>query len=438
MSVSIVSKVHYRLKKQGPFGLFIVSLIKCGVYLQRLGNRFEHGHVGLTTLPSTIKSHSFPGILEVIRQSYLPSKRAEIDETADFQDTIAWIVPHFSRGSGGHTTLFRFVSGLEKLGLKNKVYILNDMQTVLSGARLKEEICEYFSPIEGEVEVITAKDMARKADIVVCTSWQTAYAAKTWHARRKLYFVQDYEPFFSPVGSYYHFAEETYRMGFEFFTAGPWLLKKLKDSFLGTGDFFYLCPDRRVYHPRSEFTLPELKEHEAMDPQRKTFRIGLYNRASTPRRCVEIVWVALSILAEQDKDIIVFTFGDDENRKLPFPHKNLGILNHDELAEVYSFTDIVIAPSATNLSLLAREVMACGGVVVDLQGENTALELHDRNNAILVRPEVADFHDTIVQLMEYPSILSSLKESIQKSLDELPNWDSQVEKMFDFVRKDPE
>jgi len=82
--------------------------------------------------------------------------------------------------------------------------------------------------------------------------------------------------------------------------------------------------------------------------------------------------------------------------------------------------------------------MACGGVVVDLHGENTALELHDRVNAILVRPEVACFYDTIVELMEHPSILSSLKESIQKSLDKLPSWDSQVEKMFDFVRQNPE
>ncbi|HYX33203.1 MAG TPA: hypothetical protein VE954_08810 [Oligoflexus sp.] len=437
MSVSLLSKIQYRLRKRGLFGLFCISLIKMGALLQRLGNYFDGRISAAIPLPGLAgASNKFGGILDVIRQSYLTMSEAA-PQPAVPTGVIAWIVPHFLKGSGGHTTLFRFISGLEKLGVKNKIYVLNDMQAMLSPTTLKKQISEYFSPVHGEVEIISSQSLAREADIVICTSWQTAYAAKAWIAKRKIYFVQDYEPFFSPVGSYYHFAEETYRMGFEFFTAGPWLLETLKTKFAVTGDYFYLCPDRSIYYPRTTFSLKALQEHKAANDLANTFKIGLYNRSLTPRRCVEIAWIALSILPEMDKRFIVFAFGDEEKRRLPFPHINLGLLSHDELAQVYSYCDIVIAPSATNLSLLAREVMACSGVVVDLKGENTALELKDQINSILVEPEVAAFLKVIADLIDQPEIIRRMREHIAAQINALPEWSAQISKLRQFVEGGP-
>jgi glycosyltransferase involved in cell wall biosynthesis len=438
MSISLLSKIQYRLRKQGPFALLCIGLIKVGEFLQRLGKDFDRRMSEvLPTHALNNAPHGFGGILDVIRESYLPPSEVAPQPAEVPMDVVAWIVPHFLKGSGGHTTLFRFICGLEKLGVKNKVYILNDMQALLSPTTLKRQIGEYFFPLQGEVEVISAPNLARKADMVICTSWQTAYVARTWIARRKIYFVQDYEPFFSPVGSYYHFAEATYRMGFEFFTAGPWLLQTLKTKFAAKGDSFYLCPDRSIYYPRTTFSLSPLLEHRADTDMKNTFRIGLYNRSATPRRCVEIVWIALSILAETDKRFIVFSFGDEEKPKLPFPHVNLGLLNHDELAQVYSFCDIIIAPSATNLSLLAREVMACSGVVVDLKGENTALELKDQVNSLLVEPDVAAFLKIISDLIDQPELIRLMRERIEADMSTLPEWVAQIKKLRQFIGAAP-
>jgi hypothetical protein len=43
--------------------------------------------------------------------------------------------------------------------------------------------------------------------------------------------VQDFEPYFEPVGSYSTFAENTYRFGFHGITLGEWLSKKLTNEY---------------------------------------------------------------------------------------------------------------------------------------------------------------------------------------------------------------
>ncbi|RYZ88039.1 MAG: hypothetical protein EOP04_10290, partial [Proteobacteria bacterium] len=397
MKVSLTHKIVSRLKKQGPIGLLCVALIKMGNWLQKFGFMLEK-RIFLSNGKKAERKHygSYPGVLEIVQRSY-EQDTGSILEPRSVHEDVAWIIPPFSKGSGGHTTIFRFISGLEKLGVKCKIYILNDMDVYLNPTKLREDICQFFSPILADVEVLTSSDMVRDANILICTSWQTAFAARIMPANRKIYFMQDYEPYFSPVGSYYFFAEQTYRMGFEYFTAGPWLLSIAKDKFNGEGDFFYLCPDRSNYYPRAVTSLrPLLKIKEDRNESReRLFLIGLYNRAHTPRRCVEMVWVALSLLAEKNYPFKVLTFGDDEHRVLPFLSEELGILNHDELAEVYSACDIVIAPSATNLSLLAREVMACGTIVLDLEGENTDQQLHHMEDSVLCRPEVSEIYKAL-------------------------------------------
>ncbi|MCZ7629986.1 MAG: hypothetical protein M5U19_13480 [Microthrixaceae bacterium] len=52
-------------------------------------------------------------------------------------------------------------------------------------------------------------------DVVLATQWPTVYmAARFPRAKRYVYLVQDFEPMFSPAGTVYALAEETYRLGF--------------------------------------------------------------------------------------------------------------------------------------------------------------------------------------------------------------------------------
>src|SRR2546425_1292230 len=69
----------------------------------------------------------------------------------------------------------------------------------------------------------------RPADLCVATSWETAYPVRDFHAaRRKAYFVLDYEPAFFPAGAAATLAEATYGFGFPAVCGGRWLADTLR------------------------------------------------------------------------------------------------------------------------------------------------------------------------------------------------------------------
>ncbi|RYZ86497.1 MAG: hypothetical protein EOP04_13760 [Proteobacteria bacterium] len=430
----MINKADFILRDRGLFGLICFVIVKAGQYLERSGHRIERSLYNSGTTQRGMEKRHFVDSLETISKSYLISGDKEsslFPLKVENEDVICWIVPPFSKGSGGHTTLFRFIRGLEKRGLKSKILLLNDMPVSLTAERVKSEIGQFFGPIDSEVEVITPFDIRRRASIIICTSWQTAYAARVMEAKRKIYFMQDFEPYFSPIGAYSHFAEETYRFGFEFFTAGPWLLSTVQKKYDGIGEYFTLCPDRSIYFPRTNFEfLPLLSQIQKKD---RPFLVGLYNRVNTSRRCVELAWVALDLVAQRGAKILVYTFGEDEKHSLPFPNQSLGILNHEELAQMYTGCDLIIAPSATNLSLLAREVMACGGLVLDLEGENTQAELVHEVNSVLCKATVDSFVEQIESLISSHEKLNRVKSRISGSISDLPEWDEQFLKMANFL-----
>ena len=41
--------------------------------------------------------------------------------------TINWVIPDVFPGAGGHTTIFRFIGHLERMGLHSRIYIYNSI-----------------------------------------------------------------------------------------------------------------------------------------------------------------------------------------------------------------------------------------------------------------------------------------------------------------------
>ncbi|MDK6419994.1 glycosyltransferase family 1 protein, partial [Actinotignum timonense] len=74
--------------------------------------------------------------------------------------------------------------------------------------------------------------VGEEVDAIFSTGWETAYPSYLDRSNaRRYYFVQDFEPSFYSVGSESVLAENTYRFGFEAFTAGRWLAKKLSTDY---------------------------------------------------------------------------------------------------------------------------------------------------------------------------------------------------------------
>lgn len=173
---------------------------------------------------------------DIVAVDLFQSLRVVVPTTSPGQPVfINWVTTPPSPGAGGHTTLYRIVRYLEAHGYVNRVYFYDvhhvDHQYYESIVRRSYQFNGRLASLDGGMD---------NAHAVVATSWPTAYPA--FNARcagKRFYFVQDFEPYFYPVGASSVLAENTSRMGFHAITAGRWLAEKLRTEFCMEADYLY-------------------------------------------------------------------------------------------------------------------------------------------------------------------------------------------------------
>jgi glycosyltransferase involved in cell wall biosynthesis len=290
---------------------------------------------------------------------------------------IGWIFSDYMTGSGGHRNVFRTAYELAKRGHEIDFYVLD---TDLDDARLLRSIQKYFYPIKGRA--FRYRGHIEKCDCLFATHWKTVDIALAHrHATRKvMYFVQDFEPYFHPMGSDYIQAENTYRRNLYAITAGPWCAHFIKNSYGGEADHLQFPIDRGVYFPRKR--------------KKRRENVIFFAKPEMPRRCYGIGVAALEKFhrLRPDTEIVFFGSNHVDTTKLAFPVTVQGkVYSLIELAELYSNADLGIAFSPTNPSFVPYEMMACGCPVIDLdRGDNDYNYDHRRDIAFLANslPEV--------------------------------------------------
>lgn len=271
-------------------------------------------------------------------------------------NTLLWVVPDFNIGSGGHLNIFRIIFHLESRGYECTIFIV-DPGVHQNAESAKKDILNHFFPLRASVRM--EGDEIPATETAIATAWQTAYYVRRLPERvKKIYFVQDFEPVFYPLGSEYVLAENTYRFGFEAITAGEWLAEKLAQEYgmQARSVGFGVEHERYQALPRRE---PEIK------------RVFFYARPPTPRRAFELGLLVLNEVHRQLPSAeFVLAGWDTRGYYIPFPHLTCGTVGLDDLPDLYSQCDVALVLSLTNLSLLPLELMACRCAVVSNTGAN--------------------------------------------------------------------
>jgi len=258
--------------------------------------------------------------------------------------TINWVTTPPSPGSGGHTTLFRIVRYLETHGYVNRVYFYDVYR---GDHHYYESVVRRYYGFEGQVARLA--DGMEDAHAVVATSSPTAYPV--FNARcagKRFYFVQDFEPYFHPVGATSVLAENTYRMGFHAITAGRWLAQKLGAEYGMTCDHFEFGCDTARYHRR---------------PDSRRSGVVFYARPEAARRGFELGLLAMEIFASRRPDIELHFYGERMG-KLPFAFVDHGLVTPEQLNEIYNQCYAGLSLSLTNVSLVPHEMLAAGCIPV--------------------------------------------------------------------------
>ena len=275
--------------------------------------------------------------------------------------TIAWIMSPPGESSGGHQNIFRFISYLEAAGHSIKVYLYS-AHNPFTVANIKDTLknSPSYPAYAGTMEAHTSAGVSADVDVIFATGWETAYASfRDSSLARRFYFVQDYEPYFYPVGSASVLAENTYRFGFEAITAGGFLAAKLADEFGMKTSHYDFGANRDLY---------SITNFEA----RK--EIFFYARPPTERRGFELGIIALALFAKERPEYTINLAGwDVREHQIPFPYVNLSELKIDQLNEIYNRCAAGLVISLTNMSLLPLELLSAGVIPVVNDGPNNRL-----------------------------------------------------------------
>ena len=301
--------------------------------------------------------------------------------------TIAWVTTTPGPGSGGHTTMFRLMSALERAGHRNILYLIDEDGWDFE--RHEQNIGTWWPWVNAEVRNLTGG--IEDAHAIFATAWESAYRVLASPARgTRFYLVQDFEPSFYPNGSRSLLAEATYRFGFHCVTAGRWLAQLLEREYGTPADHFHFGRDL-------SYALDP-----AVRPEQRT-GVCFYSRPETPRRAHELSVLALDMFAERHPEVDIHLYGF-EAKRLPFAATNHGLQTPQQLNDLYNRCIAGLSLSATNVSLVPHEMLAAGCIPVVNDAE--------QNRVVLDNAHVAYAHATPFELAE------ALCELVERPLEQ--------------------
>jgi glycosyltransferase involved in cell wall biosynthesis len=302
---------------------------------------------------------------------------------------VAFVVPFFRQGSGGHTTIANLVRGLERLGHRCSLWIDDPGQRCAGGpAGAERDLRAWFGPFAADVHY--GFDAWRGADIAVATGWQTVARVRVLRGTAaRAYLVQDHEPEFFGTSAQRLWAEDSYRHGLYPITAGPWLAEVMGSDYGLPATHFELAVDTHLYRPQ--------------DVARRDDVVLFYARASTPRRAVPIALVALGELKRRRPQTELWFYGHGWPARVDYPFRNVGVVSGEDLAQLYSVATVGLVLSMTNYSLVPQEMLACGLPCVELDSPSVVAAFGRDSPIELAAPEPMAMADSLERLLDDPA-----------------------------------
>lgn len=347
--IGIIKKSIYIIKNEGFITLSIIILTKLKKKSKQEKKSGIHFKTSIEELCSVDLNRKIPKWKGLNKEKF----------------TFAWIMPPPGKGSGGHITLFRYIKYLENEGHENIIYFHNPgINSKIS--HVLDSMGDSFPKLKARMFWLYDINGVINSDAIFATSWETAYTVyNIKNSALKLYFVQDFEPYFYPVGSFYAFAENTYKMNLVGITAGKWLANKLSSEYSMRTKYFDFGVDLDTYK---------------LINKNKRKDILCYVRPTTERRGFELAIATLYILSKKYPKLRIHLVGWDLSiYNIPFKYIGHSILEHNELNLLYNKCKAGLVISMTNFSLLPLELLGAGCVPLVTDGPNNEMVENNPN-----------------------------------------------------------
>ncbi|MDD5935896.1 MAG: glycosyltransferase family 1 protein, partial [Clostridiales bacterium] len=259
--------------------------------------------------------------------------------------TIMFVITRMVRFHGGQTSVLRLGTELSKLGYSVYYAVYKNQ------SKEEMQICASSNLAGFEGTLISSaafkKLQSKKSpDVIVATSWDTVSFAKRFSGY-KMYFVQDYEPYFYSFGELFLLAKKTYEQGLHMVSLGDWN----KDMILKNCDV--ISPIDTIDFPYEKSEYPKSERDYLSYQKKKKFTIAVYLKYYGKRLPCIIPYMLDKVSEYFRKDGIVLDikyFGEAKSFSSE-GGTNLGMLNKQELRNLYEEADFGLVASMSNISL---------------------------------------------------------------------------------------
>ncbi|MCR5768546.1 MAG: glycosyltransferase family 1 protein [Lachnospiraceae bacterium] len=370
-------------------------------------------------------------------------------------ESIAFVITRMVRFHGGQTSVLRLGTELAKQGMR-VYYLIYKRQSVEEMEYCaKENLAGYRGRFMsfGDYLKESGKKRIENVDFVCATSWDTVSFAKKLEDAYKLYFVQDYEPYFYKYGEEFLMCRSTYGQGLHMISLGSWnrdmILKDaeaysgLKEdgrsvTSIGRSQTYKIDVVDFPYEPR-EYTQTDPSSDNAKDYSayrtRKKITIAAYVKFYG-KRLPEFIPYMLRNTAKKLKkrgiELEVLYFGEAKTFKAP-GGKNLGHLNRTELTELYRKADFGLVASMSNISLVPYEMHASGLPVIEF-ADGTYTHFLPADSAILTDITKTDIAQELYAAIKDPGKLRKMHESAMDAMKDL-SWENTGKQFYEILRR---
>lgn len=272
------------------------------------------------------------------------------------------------------------------------------------------------------VPVVHIEDWKGSLDILVATSWGTAYYLPRIDATVKCYFVQSDETrFFPPESLWKHLASLTYYFGANYLTEARWIQKWLGENFGHAAELIPNGLDETIFFP-----------DRPLKPRGPLPRILLEGAIALPYKGMA---EAFETVATLDVEVwCVSSLGSPQKGwKCDRFFEQVPMV---EMRHIYSSCDVLLKLSRVEGCFgPPLEMMACGGVTV--VGKVTGYDEYiiDGFNALVV--DVDDIHaaqEAVTRLITDASLRNSLIINGRTTAVKC-NWEDSIERLERHFKK---
>jgi hypothetical protein len=324
---------------------------------------------------------------------------------------ITFVIERMAKHSGGQTSILRLGTELSKLGYQVG-YIVYKYQT-----KSDMEECASCNLSNYQGEMYTNKYLDRlKSDVVIASSWDTVAFAKRMKGY-KMYFLQDYEPYFYPFGELFLLAQKTYEQGLHMVSLGSWNKEMVEKS------CNIVSPLDCVEFPyeRKEYPLSARNYEEY--PKKKEIVLAVYLKYYGKRLPSITQYMLKRVKEEFLKDGITLSvkyFGEDKSFHTE-AGENLGMLTKGKLLALYKKADFGMVASMSNVSLIPYEMLATGLPLIEFE-DGTFPYFFPENSALLTSLDPMDLYKKLKDAILHPEVLKKMHETSYSYLETL-SWE---------------